>query len=30
MWGWVNHLREKNWWTPGMEAEFIDAVRRVL
>lgn len=30
MWGWINHLREKNWWTAAMEQEFKREVSRLL
>lgn len=27
-WGWVNHLRSKNWWSPQMELEFYNEVKK--
>jgi len=30
MWSWVNHLREKIWWTPKLEKEFISEVKQKL
>ena len=29
-WSWVNHLRDKNWWTPAMEKEFHIFAREII
>jgi hypothetical protein len=28
MWGWINHLRGKRWWTPYLEEKFIREVTK--
>jgi len=30
MWGWINHLRSKRWWSPALEEKFIREVRKHL
>lgn len=29
-WGWIKHLRSKNWWTPTLEAGFLKEVKKHL
>ncbi len=30
MWGWINHLRSKNWWNGDIEQSFIREVSKLL
>ncbi len=30
MWGWINHMREKNWWNKDIEAAFIKTCMKYL
>lgn len=30
MWGWVNHLRDKNWWHPKIERSFIEICKTII
>lgn len=29
MWGWVKHLREKNWWDKENEIQFIELAKKI-
>lgn len=28
MWSWIHHMRDKNWWTPELEEDFIKQVTK--
>jgi len=30
MWGWINHLREKNWWHDNLEKSFIKICEHII
>lgn len=30
MWGWINHLRDKNWWNEKTERSFIEICKKII
>lgn len=30
MWGRINHLRDKNWWSPRLEKSFISFCEKII
>lgn len=30
MWGWINHLREKNWWNDRYERSFKEICEKII